>query len=157
MKKVYLLSFILLFFMTGILVAQRPGKENRRAIEKIEQLERAKLIDVLNLNEENSVRFFARRKEFRDKQRELFQSREVLSKEIEAKLISGIDENEKSLKDDLNNLLSIDEKIVKEKQVFYKNLSDILTPKQILKLAVFDQRFMREIREILMGRKGDKQ
>ena len=154
MKKIFLFLCILLIVLTSVSFAQGQMKRERQhPLEKIEQLEKAKLIEILDLKEDVAVRFFVRRKEFREKQRELIDQREDLSNKIEKKLIDGTDQSDKEYRDQLNDLLSLDLKIVQHKEKFLNSLNDILTPEQILKLAVFDNRFMREIRELLMDRK----
>ena len=154
MKKILLFSCILLIGLTSVSWAQEQMQRERRPpLEKIEHLEKAKLIEILDLKEDAAVRFFVRRKEFREKQRELIDQREDLSNKIEKKLKDGTDQSDKEYRDQLNDILSLDLKIVQHKEKFLNSLNDILTSEQILKLAVFDNRFMREIRELLMDRK----
>ncbi len=154
MNKIILITVIVLIGLSPAYYGQEMERGNRRPpIEKIEQLERAKLIELLDLNEDAAVRFFVRRKEFREKLRELIDQRENLINKIEKKLKDEVDQSDKEYKDQLNELFSHDMKIVQHKEQFLNSLNDILTPEQVLKLAVFDNRFMREIRELLMQRK----
>jgi malate synthase len=155
--------FLTIFILSGFVSASYAQNEMDRdqpprhpPLEKIEQLEKAKLVELLDLKEDEAVRFFARRKEFRKSQRELFEKRDDIVKGIEKKLRDGIKQSDKEYKDQLNDILNLDQKIVQQKEKFFSSLNDILTPEQILKLAVFDNRFMHEIRELLMGRKRNK-
>jgi len=77
-------------------------------------------------------------------------------KKIEKKLKDNNNLSDKDCKDQLNDLLSLEEKIVQEKEKFFNSLNDILSPAQILKLAIFDNRFMREIKDLLIGRRHGK-
>ena len=155
MKKTVLFICILLIGMSSVFYAQEPMREDRRPpVEKIAQLEKAKLIEILDLKEDVAVRFFVRRKDYREKQRSLFDQRDELIRKIEQKLKDGANQSDKEYKDQLDEIFSLDQKILQQKEKFFSSLNDLLTPQQILKLAVFDNRFMREIRKLLMeGRK----
>lgn len=160
MKKIL---FLTIFILAGFVSAgfaqdemDRDKPPRRPPLEKIEQLEKVKLVELLDLKEDEAVRFFARRKEFRKNQRELFEKRDDLVKGIEKKLRDGAKQSDREYKEQLNDILNLDLKIVQQKEKFFSSLNDILTPEQILKLAVFDNRFMREIRELLMGHKRNK-
>ena len=151
MIKRLLLIGIFLIGYSSLFFAQHQNR--RPPLEKIEQLERAKLIEILDMKEDVAVRFFARRKEFRDGQRDLIHQREQLVDKIEKKLNDKSFANDKEYKDQMNDILTLESKLFESKRKFYSSLSDILSPEQILKLAIFDYRFMREIRQILSGRR----
>ncbi|MDF1611081.1 MAG: hypothetical protein AB1695_02500 [Stygiobacter sp.] len=112
----------------------------------------ARLIQVLDLDEETSVKFFARRKEYREKVQSLMLNRKNLIEEVEELLKKENDVNANSFKQKFNELIDLDEKIVNEKNEFYKSLFNILTPKQVLKLITFDEKFRREIRETIFNK-----
>lgn len=159
MKKNIFLFLGFLLIIPCLIYSQDQGMMERRqrpSMQKIEQLEKAKLIEVLDLDEETAVRFFVRRKDYREKQHEFFKRRDELVKINEKKLLDGKTIPDKECKELTNEMLSIELEIFQEKEKFFNSLHDILTPQQILKLAVFDNRFMREIREVLMGRKRNK-
>ena len=158
MNRFIIFVVILLISISTAIHAQGPKPGGRgRPIEKIEQLERAKLIEILDLKEDAAVRFFARRKEFRNAQHDLFEQREKLFDNIDKRIRDNSELNDKECKDLLDDLMKIDSKIAAGRSNFYSSLSDILTPEQILKLAVFDVRFMREIRDLLTGRRKGNQ
>ena len=140
-----------------MIVIPSYGQSNRpkigsRAIEKIEQMEMAKLIQVLDLNEETSARFFARRKEHREKIHSLMQKRRELINEVDELLKKEENPEANVFKIKFNELLEIDKKIVNEKNDFYKSLFNILSSKQVLNLIAFDEKFRREIRETIFNR-----
>ncbi len=158
MRKIFFIIIIMLFAAFPKVNSQErmEGDRPRIPIEKIEQLEKAKLIEILDLNEETAIRFFTRRKEFREKEREQFKKRDDMVRRIEDKIRSDAGLSDKESKDHLSEVLAIDQKIVADKEKFFRSLNDILTPEQVLKLVVFDNRFMREIRDLLIGRPRGK-
>jgi hypothetical protein len=152
------LPFLFFLFTVSIVFGQRDEKQvqNPKPLEKIEQWEKAKLIEVLKMNEENSVRFFVRRNEHQNKMKEILDKRDQFMKELTKELQEGTKQNDNAYRDKLNNLLSFDSRLMKEKESFLRSLNDILTPQQILKLSVFEIKFRKEIREKLLERDRNK-
>ncbi len=152
MKKIFLL-FILFSILLSTSYSQermRQGKD-QRPLQRIEQWERIKLIDVLNLNEDTAIRFFARRNENQQKMKEILDQRDNAIGELEDEIRSG-NQNDASYKDKINALLSLENNISKARENFLRSLNDLLSPIQIAKMVVFESRFRREVRETLMGK-----
>jgi hypothetical protein len=155
MKKNYLIILLIISAITVSGQMKDPDRRSERPFEKIEQLEKAKLIEVLDLNEEIAVKFFARRNEHQKSMRELMKNRENLLNDLEKNI------NEKLVKDSyyseqVNKILELEKLMSVSKQDFIKTLNDILTPQQIARLTVFEFKFRREIAQSLMGRKRPK-
>ena len=122
-----------------------------KPLEQIEEWERMKLIQVLSLNEETSVRFFARRNEHQKRVREILNQRDQLAQEIENEIKDGSKISDAAYQEQVNKILDFEAKMLKEREGFIKSLNDILSPEQIAKLTVFEIRFRREVRERIMG------
>uniref|UniRef100_A0A7V3E764 Periplasmic heavy metal sensor n=1 Tax=Ignavibacterium album TaxID=591197 RepID=A0A7V3E764_9BACT len=148
-----LLLLVLLFIMISNVPAQER-REHRMMDSKIEQLEKVKLIEALNLSEDQSVRFFARRNEHRKEIEKLEMRSEELIKQMEDRLDETTDKNLSEQKKLLNEFLDIRIQIENKRKQFILSLNDILSQEQITKLVVFEKRFRDEIRKILMKRKG---
>ncbi|HED07377.1 MAG TPA: hypothetical protein ENI57_04610 [Ignavibacteria bacterium] len=143
----------ILFLILLILPAtysQDMMKMHKGRINKLEQLERLKLIDVLNLNEETTLRYFARQKKFRNQMEEYKKEGKKLLKKMRYLIKNGDKKNE--LKSATDNYLVLGENIANKKTEFIKSLSDILTEKQIAKLLVFEMKFKEDIRGLLFKR-----
>jgi len=152
MKKIFLLllSFSIFLSTSNSQERMRHGND-QKPLQRIEQWERTKLIDALNLNEETAVRFFARKKESQEKIKEILDKRDETINELENDLRNG-NLNDASSKKRVEDLLSIENKIGVERGNFIRSLGDLLSPLQIAKLVVFENKFRKEIRESLMGR-----
>ncbi|MCX8105585.1 MAG: hypothetical protein N3D80_06925 [Ignavibacterium album] len=148
-----LLLLVLLFIMISNVPAQER-REHRMMDSKIEQLEKVKLIEALNLTEDQSVRFFARRNEHRKEIEKLEMRSEELIRQMEDRLDEPTDKNLSEQKKLLNEFLDIRIQIENKRKQFILSLNDILSQEQITKLVVFEKRFRDEIRKILMKRKG---
>lgn len=152
MKKIFLLLFLFSILLSTLFSQERmrQGKD-QRPLQRIEQWEKIKLIDALNLNEDTAIRFFARRHENQKKMKEILDQRDDAIKSIEDEIRNG-NQNDASYKDKVNALLSLENNISKERENFLRSLSDLLSPMQIAKLVVFESRFRKEVRETLMGK-----
>lgn len=149
-KILYLILLTLL-----ILPAQaQERREHRKMDSKIEQLEKVKLIEALDLTEDQSVRFFARRNEHRREIEKLEERSDELLRIMENMLDERGEKNLAEQKKLLNEFLDIRIQIENKRKQFILSLNDILTFDQISRLVVFEKKFREEIRKILMKRKG---
>lgn len=78
MKHFILFAICISFLFTTALFAQRDEdrREWGRKGGKIEQLEKIKIIEELNMDEETALKFFSRRNEHRESQRALIEKKE---------------------------------------------------------------------------------
>lgn len=128
----------------------KPNKHRN----KLAQLEKAKLIEALELDEETSIRFFARRNQSKKDIDELEKKSDEIIVQLENTMKekdSPKDENQKRL---IADLLKTRLQIESEKQKFINSLSDILSTEQIARLLVFEKRFREEIRNVLFDRRS---
>jgi len=154
MKKIFIL-LITFFFIISLAEAQQRERPNRdlKPLQKLEQWEKVKLIEALNLNEDTAVRFFARRNDHQKRMKEILDQRDGVIQDIAEGIKSGANTSDATYKDQVNKLLMLENNITKERENFLNSLSDLLTPQQVASLVVFESRFKREIRETLMGRR----
>lgn len=144
-----------IFVLTAVLLlacfanAQERMNRNSDAFKKIEELEKIKLIDVLGLNEETTLRFFARRAEYKKAQGDLFASASKILDQMDEAVKKGGDQANPEYKKLISEYLNVENKIVQKRTEFINSLSDILTYQQISKLLIFEKRFRDEIRKML--------
>ncbi len=146
MKQIF---FLLLLSLT---INYSAEAQNRKmmANDKIEQLEKLKLIEILNLDEETSVRFFSRRSEFK-KTMEDYRHRLDNHIELLDELIKhGNQTNSTEYKKQINEFWKIENEQFNERKKFHDSLSGLLSDEQLAKLIVFERHFRDEIRHILM-------
>ncbi len=146
-------SIILTLILVSSFLIAQPHQRNSR--DKLEQLEKIKLIEILNLDEETSIKFFARKNNFENENRELFKKREEILGEFGREVVDGkIDWDEDKIAEKYDEIWKIEKKIFNNRMEFYKSLDDLLTPEQRLKLLGFEHQFRREIQR-LMKRKSE--
>lgn len=115
--------------------------------ERIEQLKKVRLVEMLDLNEEQAVRFFARMNEFENSRRDLQKQRMELLDKVE-RLVRN-DAEEKEFEKIFPELLAADQKLFQEKEKFFAGLGDILTVAQRGKFLLFERQFERELRDAM--------
>ncbi len=156
MKKIVFLFLFSVLFTVGmkaqVMLFHGPGQG---PLKKIEELERVKLIEALNMDEQTTLKFFARRNEYRQKQVSLFQKSNELLNNLDKEINNGKSDNSE-IKKFIKEYLEIEKKISSNKEDFIKSLKDILTTEQIGKYIVFERKFRDEIREVIFRerRKG---
>jgi hypothetical protein len=124
---------------------------------RLAELEKIKLIETLQMDEETTLRFFARRTEYMSEQKKLMDNRRELLEELENRF-----KNEEKLTDEeytasLEKLQQSEKKALDNRIAFFNSLKDILSAEQLAKLAVFEFSFMKEIRNVMKkgGRRGE--
>jgi hypothetical protein len=122
--------------------------------EKLEQLEKIKLIEALDLDEETSIRFFARRNESKNEIQELEKKADEIIFELEKSFNSENDNQSEKQKQMISEMLKIRASIEMKRNQFLNSLDDILTTEQIAKLIVFEKKFRDEIRNVLFDRRS---
>jgi len=153
MKKIFLPLLFICLIGSASFAQNRPrGNKDLKPMQRIEQWEKMKLMEALDLDEESSVRFFARRRDNQMKVREILDQRDAAMNELENEIKNGSQSGDAFYKERVNNLIALEGKITSERENFLKSLGDILNPKQIAKLIVFESKFRREVRETLMRR-----
>jgi len=161
MKKLFL--FLLIVFAAGLITENnaQEGKHRNQgrgfgqgAREKIEALEKAKLIEELNMSEDLSIKFFARRKEHIDRVQKYDKELDAVEDNLEKALNEG--KNDQALKKLLAEHHTVQNKIANERGQFINSLSGILSTKQLAKFIVFENKFKEEVRNILMRERNKR-
>lgn len=147
-----IITLLAIILLTSISFPQKMEERGMKHRGKLEQLEKIKLIEALDLDEETSIRFFSRRNESRKEIQEL----EIRTDDIISELEKSFNNGDKS-KDDLQKRLTSDllktrESIETKRNQFINSLNDILTTEQIAKLIVFEKKFRDEIRNVLLNK-----
>ncbi|MBK8945657.1 MAG: hypothetical protein IPM32_10370 [Ignavibacteriae bacterium] len=154
MKSKY---FIVVLFFVGNIFAQEMGKPPfDPPNKKYEQLEQLKLLEILDLEEDIAVKFVTRRNKSRDRVFEIMKSFDSDLDKMEKNLRN--EKGDKNYSDFIEKCINYENKITEEKNNFIKSLDDILTEEQIVKIILFERKFKKDVRDILLekGRKRIK-
>jgi len=145
--------FTVLFFvcMHSLVFSQDGhfGPKDKEAAEKIFQLEKIKLIEVLEMDEETAIRFFARRSELKKTTDEIQNKIEEIIKNLEVVDKAGKVYTESELITYINDFNNLNLQMSQRRTEFINSLNDILTYDQIRRLIVFERKFKDELRRAL--------
>ncbi len=140
--------WILLLLLPLSAYAQPPGPPaGGRPFERIEQWKKVRLIEVLDMKEEQSARFFARLNEHETQRRELRKEKGDVLDRLDRLVRNHAESSE--LEKVIPEVLAVDDKIHDEQNKFYLSLGDILTVDQRAKLLIFDRQFEKELRDAM--------
>ena len=146
--------YVILVFLLVMTVMAQEHRERKIKDNKIEQLEKVKLIEALDLTEDQSIRFFARRNEHRKEIEKIEMRSEEIIRDLENLIKDMNERNVSEQKRLMNEFLDTKIQIENKRKQFILSLYDILLPEQVSKLVVFEKKFREEIRKVLMRRKG---
>ncbi len=148
MKKLIVLIFV--FFSAGMAQAQPPNGPpplGGRSMERVERFKKMRLVEMLDLKEDQSVRFFARLNDFENTRRELNRQKDETLDKIERLIRNKADQKE--YEKVFDEVEVVNRKIGEEKLRFFNSLTDLLTIEQRAKLMLFERRFENELREAM--------
>jgi hypothetical protein len=151
MNKITIL--IALLFFSSFINAQDERRHHRGPGEKMKDLEKLKLIEALDMDEETTLKFFSRRNAHMDKMEELRKKEDELIEKLNDSAQSTDNPDDPQLKKMIDDTFKIRDEIDEERKTFINSLTDILTYKQVAKLIAFEPRFRDEIRKILLEKR----
>ncbi len=156
MKKILIvflmvaLSYPLFAQMSGM--RQMHERMRQRHSKQLRMLEKMKLIDYLNLNEDDAVKFSVRLNKFFEIQDSLSAVRKNLVNTLADKLEEK--NTESFYKKSVNEIFSVDRALLQNKKDFLGNLTDFLSQEQIAKIVVFQSRFKNDLMKMMLKRRG---
>ncbi len=147
--KSKILKFLLFpLLISGLAYSQPQPRERVR--KQIETIRMWKLTEALNLNQEQSMRFFPLFNQFQKEKRQLDQERNRLLDQLKDVL-----RQERPKEKEMRALLKrVEENRIKKgegQRDFWLQTSQILTLRQRVELLIFQRDFEKRIREIIKG------
>ncbi len=151
MKNVASIIILMLTLSFGLYAQPRKFRDTN-AMKKIEELEKIKLIESLKMNEETTLRFFARWDKFKDDQHNIIENINNLVDKMDQAVTNSNDDKNPEVKKMIKDYFDMESQLQKNRRNFINSLNDILTQTQIAKLLVFEKKFKDEIRNVLFYR-----
>ena len=126
---------------------QAPDQARRPAAERIEQFKKLRLMEILGLDEQTSIRFFARYNKHQETMRDVRQKQMEVFQQIQSLRRSQAPDADYQRV--LSELRGLEQRSNETKLKYMDELSEILTKKQVAEYIVFEIRFQQNLREIL--------
>jgi hypothetical protein len=105
------------------------------------------LIEELQLDEETSIRFFARYNKQMEAIREIERQRNTITNQLRELVRSNTSANE--IDAAVKNYVKLEGQSADVHAKFVEGLKEIFTPKQIAEYLIFEQNFNQNLREVL--------
>jgi hypothetical protein len=126
--------------------------------ERMEMMKIWKLTEYLSLTETQAEKFFPVMKKHEDNMKKLRSERHRLENEMTERLDASNDPLSLTMLNEfLKDIESVDFQVYEERKAFINRLKNVLSNKQVAKMAMFERHFRGEIRErIKLRRNIDK-
>lgn len=115
--------------------------------QRVEQLKKVRMMEVLKLDEETSIRFFSRYNKYQDELREIQRNREAIYRTMESLRRSGASDSD--FEKALQELREVDGRWLEARDKYWKELRGILSVKQFANYVLFEFNFNRYLRELM--------
>lgn len=155
-RKVFILLFLSLFVFTSTVIYSQPP--HRKAMERISTFKKIKLLEILDLKEEQSNKFLIAYSKYEKKERELQEEARETTEDLEKAIRK---ENEADVKKYLKELVDKKKELLDNMLERHEEFKKMLTEIQFAKYVVFNEKFKHELgRRLLkkgrgkMGRDG---
>ncbi|MBC8311477.1 MAG: hypothetical protein H8E72_04180 [Candidatus Marinimicrobia bacterium] len=150
MKRYLILLSILTFSW-----AQQWGSPSSGGLdpEKVKMIKKWKLIDFLDISEDQSDMFFTRVNSFEKEMKSIRKKEKELRESIH-ELIEEDKLNKKKVSSLMDQYFELEKEKLDLRQNHHKEIGDILTPEQTVKYLVFDHHFKKRMKDKLNERKG---
>jgi len=118
---------------------------------KINQLEKVKLMEVLDLDDATAVKFFGLKDEHQKTMMDLRDRSDEILDDIEETLSGDESKNRSSLNKLLQEFDANEEQMFRQRRDFLKEAENVLTPPKFARFIVFERKFRAEIRDLIMS------
>ncbi|RMH69943.1 MAG: hypothetical protein D6675_11165 [Gemmatimonadetes bacterium] len=155
--------FFVIFFLMGVwgssVLAQPPvddmsgPPDNHR--ERLRQWVQFRLVQELDMSEEQSLKFFPRFNALDDHRQETHKQKQQKLRELHNLLSTIVDPDqpgedmERQIITALEELDTLEQEALKKRNELRAEMMEVLTPVQKAKYVIFEARFEREIREMI--------
>ncbi len=129
------------------LAQENPSPGQGRALERVEQFKKIRLMEVLNLDEQTSIRFFARYNKYQELLRDLRKQQVQALGQVQALRKSKAADAEYDKM--VDELLKLEGQINETKSKYVEELKQVLTSKQLVEYLVFEARFQQNLRDLV--------
>ncbi|MCX6144226.1 MAG: hypothetical protein NTZ35_13505 [Ignavibacteriales bacterium] len=118
-----------------------------KAAERVEQYKKIRMMEVLGLDEQSSIKFFTRYDKNLEVMKDLRQKQVQTLARIQSLRKSKASDNEYAKV--VSDLRSLEDRVNQTKSKYIDDLKDALTSKQLAEYLVFELRFQQNLRDLV--------
>lgn len=153
--KIILTSILIV--LVSISIFSQGGRRQMEPHKKIKQLEKVKLMETLDLEDETAVKFFGIRDKHQQNMTELREKSDKILDIMQETLSSDESTNKSSLNRIIEDYKKIEAEMSSERQRYLKEAENLLPVDQYARLLVFERNFRTEVRDLIMGQRMKRQ
>jgi hypothetical protein len=143
---VYIVFIIAMMTFCNLIAQDRPPMRGPGA-ERIEQFKKVRLMEVLKMDEETSIRFFARYNKYEETVRAIQKDHNTLVDQLQE--LSKSDANNSEMERVIKDIGMCEEKIAETRSKFLGELKSVISIKQVAEYVVFERNFNKNLRDIM--------
>ena len=153
---------LILFTLSGLMAQKHDRYEKDRwddapvRSERMESMVIWRLTDHLELSSEQAEKFFPRFREHREEIKQLDNDQREIYDATREQMDSDKKLSDADVKKTIDRVSQLRKERVDLETKFVLGMDDILTPNQMVKLGVFKERMMHEMRDEMRDKKGKK-
>ena len=143
-------TVFVVFFSIAVssnLAAQDQPPMRGPGAERIEQFKKVRLLEVMNLDEETSIRFFTRYNKHIETMRALQRDHNARIDDLQK--LSTSNAKNVEIEQLIKDIGMSEEKIAETRSKFLEELKDVISIKQVAQYVVFERNFNKNLREIM--------
>ena len=156
------MKHILLLMLCGLMAQEHDRYEKDRSeeapvrSERMESMVIWRLTDHLELSSDQAEKFFPRFREHRKDIKQLGKDEREIYESIRKQMDDDKELSKADVKKTIDRVSQLRKTRVDLETKFVLGMDDILTPNQMVKLGVFKERMMHEMRDEMRDKKGKK-
>ncbi len=150
--RFYIFSFALILFFNQVF--SQPGRFYEQRRSKIEEFKKIKLIEALDLTQEESERFFVIYNDHQKRMRNFQKDRERIIEQMNKLVRDESKFQERKFIELEQKLLSLEQEALKNRHDFYLAVKNILPAYKVAKFYVFERDFIIQLNRLLMERRN---
>ena len=145
-RRPFVLFFGAMSLTVPTLAQETQPAQQGRAFERVEQFKKIRLMEVLDLDEQSSIKFFARYDKYEQQLRDLRQKQVQTFAQIQTLRKAKAADTEYTKV--VNDLLALDTQFEDVKTKYVGELKEVLTSKQLAEYLAFEYRFQQNLRDL---------
>ena len=126
---------------------KRKQPEGDKRWDRIEEFKKLKMIEELNLNEDESIKFYSRYNNLTNSFRDIEKERRKSITELE-KILNDPSKTAE-LEKKVEYIVSLEEKALGNRVSFMNDIKKILSLEKVARYIIFERNFQRELQEIV--------
>jgi hypothetical protein len=154
MKKLILFAFVIILAFCGGAVRAQGGHNGGGDSDgshggktgKLDRFRQMKMIEALDLKEDEAIRFFAKQNIHEKTMQDLMKKRGAAMDALQSSVKDSSNDGGKALDKLIDAILATDQEIFKERNRYQDEIRQMLKPQQFAKFLLFERNFGRDIR-----------